>query len=268
MRTKSYLLAGVLLVAMGTMAGAQEGDNLQLQNGPITGYLGSVAQINVPEGYVFADADTAQTIMVMMQNPVDGTELGMVGPPELEWFVLFEYDDVGYVKDDEKADLDASAMLNSIKSGNDASNKERKRRGWAPINITGWEQQPRYDDMTHNLEWAVRAESEGELIVNFNTRLLGRGGVMRVTLVTDPVLLPQILPDFRYVMQGYEFQQGQRYAEYRPGDKIAKYGLTALVVGGATAVALKSGLLKYIWKGLVVVVLGAAAFVKKFFKRE
>lgn len=268
MWVKKILLALVLATGIVAPTYAQEDGGLQLHEGPMIGYLGRIAQIDVPAGYVFADEDTTQALMVAMENPVSGTELGLVGPPELEWFVMFEYDDVGYVKDDEKSDLDASAMLKSIKKGNEASNKERKSRGWDTINIVGWEQVPRYDEVSHNLEWAVRAESGGEAIVNFNTRLLGRSGVMRVTLVTDPTLLPQVLPDFRYVMEGYGFQEGQRYAEYRQGDKLAKYGLTALVVGGASAVALKSGLLKYIWKGLVFVLIAAGAFFKKFFNRE
>jgi uncharacterized membrane-anchored protein len=42
-------------------------------------------------------------------------------------------------------------MLQAIKEGNEAANKERKRRGISPLHILGWEQPPRYNETTHNL---------------------------------------------------------------------------------------------------------------------
>jgi hypothetical protein len=92
------------------------------------------------------------------------------------------------------------------------------------MTIIGWEQQPRYNESTHNLEWAIRGESEGSPIINYNTRLLGRGGVVEVTLVTDPSTLSETLPKFKTMLAGFDFNQGQRYAEFRQGDKIAEYG--------------------------------------------
>ena len=91
---------------------------------------------------------------------------------------------------------------------------------------------------------------------------------MQATLVADPEEFSLILHDFRSLLAGYEFQTGHRYAEFREGDKIAEYGLTALVVGGAAAVAAKTGLLSKIWKFLVAGVLVLAAFFKKLFSRR
>ena len=91
---------------------------------------------------------------------------------------------------------------------------------------------------------------------------------MRVVLVTDPTTLSATLPKFKNVLAGFGFKQGQRYAEFRQGDKVAEYGLTALVVGGATAVAVKAGLFKWLWKGLVVGFLAVIAFFKKLFSRK
>jgi uncharacterized membrane-anchored protein len=161
---------------------------------------------------VFADANDTRIIMEANQNPLTGREMGFVAPANENWFAVFEFDDVGYVKDDEKDSLDADALLDSIKQGTEAGNKERLKRGWAIMTIVGWEQQPRYNETTHNLEWAVRAQSEGESVVNHNTRLLGRGGVMEVTLVTDPATLTETLPKFKKMLAGFEVKQGHRYA--------------------------------------------------------
>jgi uncharacterized membrane-anchored protein len=203
--------------------------------------------------------------MESMQNPTSGRELGFLIEMGSDWFILFEFDDTGYVPDDEKAKLDADAMLKSIRAGTEAGNVERRKKGWPEMTITGWETPPRYNDATKNLEWAIRGESQGSSVVNHNTRLLGREGVMRVTLVADPDKLPEAMPRFETLIAGYGYKEGHRYAEFKKGDKMAKYGLTALVVGGASAVAVKSGLFKWLWKGLIVAGVAIAAFVKKFF---
>lgn len=236
--------------------------------GPSVGDLGTEAQVKVPNGYLFAGAKDTRTIMEANQNPTTGREMGFVAPADEDWFAVFEFDNVGYVKDDEKDSLDANALLESIKAGTDAGNKERLKRGWATMSILGWEQPPRYNDITHNLEWAVRAESEGLPIVNHNTRLLGRGGVMEVTLVTDPSNLAATLPKFKTMLEGFEFKSGHKYAEFKAGDKTAAYGLTGLIVGGTTAALVKTGAFKWIWKALVAAGIAVAALVKKIFSRR
>lgn len=248
-----------------------ESDELQKvkwQEGPSIGDLGNTAQVHVPAGYVFAGANDTRLIMESNHNPTTGRELGFVSPAGQDWFAVFEFEDVGYIRDDEKNSLDADALLDSIKAGTEAGNKERIRRGWSTMTIVGWEQQPRYNESTHNLEWAVRAESDGSPIINYNTRLLGRGGVMEVTLVTDPATLEANLPKFKTMLAGFDFIQGQRYAEFRQGDKMAGYGLTGLIVGGTTAVLVKSGAFKWLWKAIIAAGLGISALVRKLFSRK
>ena len=243
-------------------------EDIKWQKGPSVGDLGDAAQVKVPDGYVFAGAQDTRSIMEANQNPTTGRELGFVAPDGENWFAVFEFDDVGYVKDDEKSSLDANALLDSIREGTEAGNEERRRRGWSTMTILGWETPPRYNEITHNLEWAVRAQSDGEPVVNHNTRLLGRGGVMEVTLVVNPELLAETLPKFKTMLEGFQYRQGHKYAEFRAGDKTAAYGLTGLIVGGGTAVLVKTGAFKWIWKGLVAAGLAVAALVKKLFSRR
>ena len=249
-------------------AGWANFEGVKWQNGPSVGTLSDVAQVKVPDGFVFAGANDTRIIMEANQNPVTGREMGFVAPANENWFAVFEFDDVGYVKDDEKDSLDTEALLDSIKQGTEAGNKERLRRGWAVMTIVGWEQPPRYNDLTHNLEWAVRAQSEGLPVVNHNTRLLGRGGVMEVTLVTDPTTLNETLPKFKKMLEGFEFKTGHKYAEFRAGDRTAAYGLTGLIVGGGTAALVKTGAFKWIWKALVGAAIAVSALVKKLFSRN
>ena len=263
-------LFAAFVMALGTVTHGQTpgASALQWQEGPSIGNLGSVAEVRVPTGYIFAGAEDTRRLMEMMQNPISGTEMGFIAPAGHEWFVIFEFDAVGYVRDDEKGSLDADAMLEAIKRGTEVSNKERQRRGWSTMTILGWEQKPRYNETTHNLEWAIRGESDGKPVVNHNTRLLGRGGVMRVTLVADPSILASIVPEYRNVLSGYGFREGHGYSEFRAGDKVAKYGLTALVAGGAAAVAVKTGIFKWVWKALVIGVLAIIASVRRLFLKK
>ena len=236
--------------------------------GPTTSKLGMVAEVEVPEGYKFAGTRDTQTLMERMGNIVSGDELGFLTPENdaEDWFIVFEFDECGYVKDEEGADLDADAILDSIKRGTAAANKQRRERGWPEMTIVGWEIEPRYDAKSNNLVWAPLAESEGTEIVNYNTRLLGRRGVMEVALVIDPEDLQGVLGEFETLMSGYAFSEGNRYAEFRVGDRIAEYGLTALITGGAAAVALKSGLFKWLWKAIVGVVILIGGAFKAIFR--
>lgn len=243
-------------------------EEIKWQKGPSVGDLGGTAQVKVPDGYVFADASDTRRIMEANQNPTSGREIGFLAADGENWFAVFEFEDVGYVKDDEKDSLDANALLASIREGTEAGNEERRRRGWPTMSIQGWETPPRYNELTHNLEWAIRGQSEGDPVINHNTRLLGRGGVMEVTLVVDPSLLAQTMPKFKTMLSGFEYKQGHKYAEFRAGDRTAAYGLTGLIVGGGTAALVKTGAFKWIWKALVAAGVGVAALVKKLFSRR
>jgi uncharacterized membrane-anchored protein len=240
--------------------------------GPAKAQLEKTGQLDVPAGYIFLDAKTTRALMKSHGEPVSGQEMGMLVATNEHWSVMFEFSDIGYVKDDDKDKLDADKLLASIKRGTAEANKERVRAGNAPLEIVGWEMPPKYDATTHNLEWAIRATSAGEPILNYNTRLLGRKGVMEVVLIVDPDKLSSTLPTFRDLLAGYSFQTSQSYAEYRPGDKVAKYGLAALVVGGGAVAAAKLGLLtgllvflKKGWKLVIIALAAVAAFFKRFF---
>ena len=207
-------------------------------------------------------------------EPVGGNEVGFLSPTNRGWAVYFQYNDSGYVKDDDKDKLDADKLLKSIKKGTDAGNEYRKEHGNPILEIVGWDQKPAYDSTTHNLTWAIRATCQGEQIVNYNTRLLGRKGVMEVILVCDPADLPKHLPEFNTLLAGYKFSTGETYAEYKPGDKVAKYGLGALVLGGAAVGAAKLGLLAWLgvflkkgFKFVILVVVAIAALWKKIFSK-
>jgi uncharacterized membrane-anchored protein len=237
--------------------------------GPGTAKVGNQAEIKVPEGARFTGSEGTRKMLEMMHNPTAGSELGLLTNDQLDWFVIFEFEDIGYVKDADKEKLDGQAMLESLREGNEAGNEERKKRGWAPITIVGWHTAPFYNKETNNLEWCIKGASEGHDIVNYNTRILGRGGVMSANLLVAPEQLDATLPNIKTMLKGFSYTDGQKYSEWKSGDKIAKYGLSALVVGGAVGVAAKLGLLGKLaaslgklWKLIIVGFIGLGAAIK------
>ena len=236
--------------------------------GPGTAPIGDdLAEIEVPEGYVFLDAEGTKKLMELTQNPLTGKEMATIAPAAQDenWFVVFEYDAVGYVKDDEKNQLDAEAMLTSIREGTEVANKEREERGWAPLEIVRWQEQPHYDERTNNLSWAIVGHSDaGGDNVNKIVKVLGRRGVMTVTLVAAPQELASAGPRVDTLLDGYHYKHGSTYAEYVPDtDKLAEYGLTALVVGGAGAALVQSGLLAKLWKPIALGIAALGGAVKR-----
>ena len=230
------------------------------------------ATLDVKTQYVFLDVSAVKQFMQLTQNPRDGGEREQVfGPDDLHWFGIIEFSDDGYVED--KEEIDADAILDSIKEGTESANEARRQNGWGEMHVTGWRRPPYYDPQTNRLEWAIDASnSDGGASTNFNTRILGRHGVTSVVLVTDPQNFEKDLAEFKTALAGYEFDTGNRYSEFKAGDKVAAYGLGALIAGGAAAVAAKTG----IWKsfGKFILIGGAAAVaavwgaIKKLFGRR
>lgn len=244
---------------------------IKLIAGPSTVKLGSVAEINLPAGYHAVEKGSLKKFYEFTRNSMGGDEVGVVIAPG-EWMLFFDYDDVGYVKDDEKNSLDAPKLLKSMTSNQDAANEERKKRGWDEMKIAGWAAQPHYDTRTNNLKWAIKLTSSSDnhqsYWINESIRLLGRSGVMEVTLVTsNNTFTADSSAATDLLSQKYTYVAGNRYTEFKQGDKIAKYGLAALVLGGAGAVAAKTGLLAKFWKVIVAIVVAVGVGLKKIWAK-
>ncbi|MEL7310781.1 MAG: DUF2167 domain-containing protein [Pseudomonadota bacterium] len=240
--------------------------SLDFQAGPGTYDVTSRAVIELPEGYDRLDPSDTAKLMELYGN-ITTTEEWYVAPVDQSWFAVFSYEDSGYIKDDEE--IDSGALLRSVREGTEAANAERRRLGWAEMNIIGWQFEPRYSDETNRLSWAILAESEGDEVINYNTRLLGRTGVMSAVLVADTEGLDDTVAEFEQLLTGFTYKPGNLYSEYREGDKLAKYGLAALVTGGAAvAVAKSKGFIKLIIGGIVAFFAFFGNMFKRMFSRN
>jgi uncharacterized membrane-anchored protein len=245
---------------------------LPWQDGPATGEAGSHAKLAIPDGARMLPESSGGRFLELTGNlPEPGDTILVRG----DWWATLSFDESGYVKDDEK--LDADALLASMRSNEEKANKERKKRGMAELTNDGWIVPPHYDPKTKFLEWGIklRASDNPRPVVNYTMRLLSRRGYETVVLVTSPETLDRDVQDLHNVLTGFNFNAGETYGEFRPGDHVAEFGLGALVLGGAAAAAVKAGWFKGIlvalaaaWKLVAAAVVAVFASIGKLFKRN
>ncbi|HEY8206708.1 MAG TPA: DUF2167 domain-containing protein [Myxococcaceae bacterium] len=277
LRRLALALATAGLVSLPALA-ADEADEkkpeFNWQAGPAdVDMAGSVALLKISEAEAFLDPSQTRKLLERSGNQTSGKEVGLIRPldDDASWWAIFEWEPAGYVKDDEKDKIDADELLKSISEGTEEGNDYRKEHGAPALHVVRWSDPPHYDAQTHNLTWGILAKDEnGGEVVNHQVRVLGREGFMAVTLIDDPKLIEDSKVSFNKVMEHFAYKPGRTYSEWRPGDKVAEYGLTALVAAGAGAAALKLGFFGYLAKFAKVIVIGlaaAAATVGRFFKR-
>ncbi|MGA3283559.1 MAG: DUF2167 domain-containing protein [Verrucomicrobiota bacterium] len=197
--------------------------------GPKKASLGTLANIEVPQGYRLTDEAGARILLERMKNPVPDGLIGILAPDSGKWWVVLTFTYVGYVKDADKESINPAAVLKAVQKQSELQNSERTEQGMASIVSVDWERPPVYDVEKHLLEWAIRAETQSSKVVNDTAMLLGRRGVLGIITVrpyqasSDSVPLQQLIENITY-------KEGQRYADYQSGDKIADISLSGLIV--------------------------------------
>jgi len=261
---RAIIFIALLLLILPVKGLSQQPPEVNWLEGPCIADLGdNIAQVELSEKYLFANGEDTRKIMEFSGNPPSNHEVGSIFPKDQTtgYAIYFDYFPSGYIRDDEKDSIDSDAILESIKKGTEEANKIRREKGFPPLNVIGWYEKPHYDVQSHNLVWTLLAESEGCQIVNYNVRLLGRDGYMSAILVTESSALDSDRQEIENIIANFSYKKGKRYAEFVQGDKVAKYGLTALIAGGAGAAAVKFGLFKFLAKGWKIVAIAAIAFL-------
>ena len=135
MHKRMFAVAAVFFLVLAT-AHAQEPASpvkIDWHRGPYKAVFGD-ATLEVPKNFAFADGSDARRFMELNHNPTSGNEVGLLVPTNLrndqeEWFVLFEYNQVGYVWEKQQSDLPSDKILENIKTATENSNETRKQRG-------------------------------------------------------------------------------------------------------------------------------------------
>ena len=252
---------------------------LKFQKGEIV-LKNGLATLKVPNDLQFLNASDSVSVLVDLWGnpPMHEPPLGML-MPELSpdsWGVIITYEEEGYVKDHDADTIEYPKLLAQMQKNVLAANGEREKLGFHSLELIGWAAPPRYDKATHKLFWAkeLKVAGSSENTLNYNIRMLGRRGVLVLNAVGAMSQLPEIEQASPKILAAIDFNPGNRYADFSEaaGDKIASYGLAALVAGG---VAAKLGFFKGLWvlalgakKFVIIGVVAIVAWFKKLFGKK
>ncbi|MFL1558150.1 DUF2167 domain-containing protein [Pseudomonas sp. O64] len=233
------------------------------------------------EFYYLDPADTERLLTDGWGNPPGFKTLGMIVPKavsplsERGWGVIVSYKADGHVSDEDAAKIDYAELLQQMQEEDEEDNKQRQKQGYAGLHLLGWAEPPRYDDTTHKMYWAreLKADDAQQTTLNYSIRVLGREGVLELNAVAAMADLATIQQEMPKVLAFTNFTDGNLYTDFNPKtDKLATYGLAALVAGG---IAAKAGLFAKIGifllaakKFLVIGVVALLAVIRKLFNRN
>jgi len=242
---------------------------------------GGLATLELPAEFRYLDPRETDLVIRAWGNPPNNETLGMIVPAGANvfqaesWAVVITYDEDGFVKDDDAATVNYDDLLGKMQRALRGENEERRRRGYPEIELVGWAEPPRYDSAAHKLYWAkdLRFGTEAVHTLNYNIRVLGRRGVLVLNAVASMDQLAAVRRDMTKVIAFVDFAEGNRYADFVPGtDKVAEYGIAALIVG---SIAAKAGFFKLLLAGIlalkkliVVALVAIAAFFRRLFGKK
>ena len=238
--------------------------SLKFQKGKIIVKDG-LATMNLPDSMLYLNPEDTQRVVVdLWANPPSEIKyLGMIVPSVESltdkdgWSVLIDYSEDGYIKDDEADKINYDDMLKSMKEGTVEDSKERVKQGYPTIELLGWAEPPHYDKDSKKLYWAKEFKfgDSSTIELNYNVRILGRRGVLVLNALASKDKLQMIHTEMQNVLNIVEFNEGHRYTDFIPGkDKVAEYGIGALIAGGLLA---KTGF----FKALLGILLAAKKFI-------
>jgi uncharacterized membrane-anchored protein len=251
-----------------------------VKRGPVDITLHDEAMLSVPKGEIFLPAQEAGILLRRMGNFTNDRLLGMILPEGDEnWFVVAEFDDSGYVKDEEGKDIDADKLLQGMKEGTEEENKARREKNIDPMRVTRWIESPHYDQASRHLVWSIELETldaNGAVKgtnLNYNTYALGRGGFVELNLVTDIASVEKDKTYVRQLLSNLKFIPGKRYGDFNAStDKVAAFGLLALIGGLAVKklglLALAGVFFVKFAKIIIAACLGGFAVFRKFFRKN
>ncbi|WP_207885058.1 DUF2167 domain-containing protein [Pseudomonas sp. 30_B] len=238
----------------------------------------NLATFDLPENFVFLDGKDSERVLEAWGNPPSSEPpLGMLMPAGVSpfepaaWAVTVQYEESGYVSDEDAGKIDYAEMLKEMQDDLREANPEREKQGFEAIQLIGWAAPPHYDAAEKKLYWAkeLKFGDSKEHTLNYNIRVLGRKGVLVLNFVAGMEQLPEIEQNVGKVLAMTEFNPGSRYVDFNPSmDKVAAYGLGALIAG---KVAAKAGLFAtalILLKKLWIVPALAIGWIARRFKRK
>ena len=182
--------------------------------------------------------------------------------------VYLDYVDDGYVKLDDWKNVDPKDFLSQMRDIAKSNANYLKEKKLDYVNKIDWIFKPTLNNENKSVSYSYKVDwNSGAESMESKNIILGKKGYLESAFVVsykkdmDLKLESDFSKDF---VNGVVFEEGFKYSDYKPGDKLAAVGIGGLVAGSLGVKALaKSGILlklaKFWW-----VLLAPLAFMGKF----
>jgi len=250
--------------------------SIQLESGKVN--------LKVPNGYKFLGKEQSYYVLTdLWGNPEEAVSdvLGMIMPERSDPFsdssyaFIVSFEKIGFVKDDDAAEIDYDEMMKNLKQESESANVERMKNGYEPRYIIGWAQKPFYDKDRKILHWAKEikfGENPEKNTLNYDVRILGKEGILSMNAVSTIDQLNLVKNDIPKILDIATFSAGNAYSDFNPDiDQVAAWTIGGLVAGKVLAkVGFLAVILKFLaplWKFLALAFLPFIGWFKKKFSR-
>lgn len=250
---------------------ALQADTIEGQSGEII--LNTAhCTLRVPEGFVFLNPSQSKHLLVdVWDNPQDKVKdvLGVlvsedaVSYDDVETAYLVYYEDIGYVSDNDAESINYNDLLKSLQDDIREENKiNPDDQKWE---LLGWAWQPTYDNQKKVLSWAKHYRFNGNEVINYDVRVLGKDGIIVITAVTSPEWKEQLIADNDSIVNSVVYDKGYTYADFNPDkDHVAEWTIGGLIAGKVLA---KAGFWAILAKFSKIIIIAIIAFFASMRKK-
>ncbi len=163
--------------------------------------------------------------------------------------VLNKFNNDGYVKLDDWKDLNPDDLIRQKKENAKINNEKRKEIGFDLVENVEWIEYPSLDKNSNSVSYSFKVTwSDGSENMNKFLIILGRNGYSEFEIVSTYGFEEEFKAarNLSYFLQNnFSYNPQFEYKDYKPGDKVAAYGIAALVATslGVKGIAKAGGIL-------------------------
>ncbi|MCB0525377.1 MAG: DUF2167 domain-containing protein [Saprospiraceae bacterium] len=238
--------------------------NMPWQSGDVN--IGDdLATMHLPTGWRYLPVEASKWVLMEAWGNPGGETLGMLFPDNVSpidedaWAFNLNFEDIGYVKDDDADDFDYDDILAQMQKDAKEESKRRQDMGYETVDIVGWASPPFYDKQKKALHWAreIKFGENEETTLNYDVRILGRKGVLSMNAIGSMAQVEMVKNQIPTIISSLEYNKGKRYADFDSNiDEIAAWSIGGLVAGKVLA---KAGFFAVILKFLKPILLALGA---------
>ncbi|MCE0742455.1 DUF2167 domain-containing protein [Acetobacter sicerae] len=186
--------------------------------------------LEVPEGTRFVPAEQTRAFLESLGSSPVSSVMGMIVPQNFytdpDWMVVINWEEIGFVDENRLKNLSIRHATRSIEEVATVQNKIRQKTGLPAFHLKNLLLSPRYDTVTHSLEYATDWTIEGvdREGVLFSHYFIGRSGVLSFNFVAIARPLDAIYPIINPINQRFSYLTGHSYSDFDPAhDRRASY---------------------------------------------